>query len=348
MILTVDNAGTRVSPALDIAFLTDPGRVRNINCDQCLVLDAHSLGDTLDAFLLAADGMGATRRGDTASRMTATLLPEEFRRLLAAHEGRPTRDDLATLLRSASQRANEAVWRAGQQDPDLRGMGTTCIAAAVTGDQAVLCHAGDSRAYLLTNGEFNQLTSDHSMIQEIVPTDDESVELEGRFGTVITRGIGLTRVLDADVIVTPLGHCDTLLLCTDGLTNMLADERIAAILARAESAEAAARDLVAEANAQGGIDNIGVVICRGPEYVPFEYQPRRALPIDRNDAPAGSSKRKNRRRNQRIGALLPIMIIALALLSVALFIVDQQRRVLLRANAQLRQELDQTRSGRPK
>ncbi|NLH98644.1 MAG: serine/threonine-protein phosphatase [Chthonomonadales bacterium] len=309
---------------LDIAFLTDPGRARNINCDRCVTADREALGNRADAFLMVADGMGANRRGDTASLIAAEVLPTTLVQTLRELPDSPTQEQLAQALRDATAAANLAVWKRAQEDPDLRGMGTTCVAALVTGGTVLICHAGDSRAYLLSDGAMSQITADHSLIQEVVTGDD--VGVEGRFGTVITRGIGLSRTVDADLELTRLGPRDALLLCTDGLTNMVRDRRIAAVLAEAPTASDACIRLVAEANSAGGVDNIGVAVCRGAEYVPYQVAAgndvEAAVPAD----DTRSSPRRRRRSRSPWPTALAMALAALCMvLAVLLFLSVSER-----------------------
>jgi len=296
-----------VAPALDIASLTDPGRARSINCDRCAVADRPALADRADAFLMVVDGMGANRRGDTASLVASEVVPQAVCDALGAFEAPPSRDALAAALRGAVAAANLAVWRRAQDDSDLRGMGTTCVAAIVADGTALLCHAGDSRGYLLADGTLTQVTADHSLIQEVVPSEELGVGVEARFGTVVSRGIGLSRTVEADLEVVPLGPRDALLLCTDGLTNMVRDRRIAEVLARAASAQEACANLVADANAAGGMDNIGVAVCRGAEFEP--YTP--AI-VDAGAEDAGRSEvrsGRSRRRRSRCGWSVPVIAV---------------------------------------
>jgi protein phosphatase len=268
----------------------------------------------VEAFLVVADGMGANRRGDTASRLTAEIVPKRFLEELRGSAGdSPSRDQIASALRAAMGAANEAVWRAGQDDAELKGMGTTCLAAALADGAAILCHAGDSRAYSLSGSELVQLTADHSLIQELVPTADASVDLEDRFGSVVTRGIGLSKLLESDLVVARLGPQDALLLCTDGLSNLVSDRRIAALLASSADAAAACSALVAAANEAGGADNIGVAVCLGDGFAPRE------LDADVASASSGGTVRgASRRRRRRRGDGAVATIIGLAALSVVL------------------------------
>lgn len=300
----------------DIAHVSDRGRSYHINCDQTIAIGREGLEDAADAFVLVADGMGASIKGETASRLVAEKLPEIFLRELKKAEKPVTDDALLAALRTAAQETNELVWRTAQENPDLKGMGSTCIAAVIRGSTVLACHAGDSRAYLLSGDELLQLTADHSMIQEVVGAPDPSIELEARFGTVITRGIGLGRMLDADVVRATLAPKDALLLCTDGLSNMISDDTIAATLAEAPDASTACQKLVEKANEAGGLDNIGVVVVRGPEFQPYtiarEKDSRSKVPS------ANVTKPPSRRQLQRANAWLVALVVLQLIVNLAL------------------------------
>ena len=188
---------------------TDVGRVREGNEDAYLVDDATGL-------VAVADGMGGHRAGEVAS---ATAL--EALRAAITH-GRP--------LRESMQDANEAVFTKSLTDEELRGMGTTLTAATlVTGGTVLVGHVGDSRAYLLHDGELRQVTVDHSLVEELVRegrlTADEAAVHPQR--SIITRALGVDASVEVDVYPVELAPGDRLLLCSDGLTGMVQAETIA-------------------------------------------------------------------------------------------------------------------------
>jgi len=318
---------------LDIGVLSDTGRVRSINCDRTVAIGADALPAGVEAFIVVADGMGANRRGDTASRLTAEIVPERFVSELRAIAGPATRDQITAALRAAMAAANEAVWRAGQDDSELKGMGTTCVAAAIADGAAVLCHAGDSRAYCLSGSELVQLTADHSLIQELVPTADSSVDLEDRFGSVVTRGIGLSKLLEPDTVVARLGPADALLLCTDGLSNLLSDRRIASVLASSSDAATACSALVSAANEAGGLDNIGVAVCLGADHAPRELGEQGSLVGPGEGARVSSRRRRRRRMGGYVAAIVVLAVLSLVLAAL-LYVTDARVR---RLEAALRQ-----------
>ncbi len=237
------------APRTDAAGLTDVGRVREAN------EDAYFVGETVVA---VADGMGGHLAGEVAS---ATAL-EPVEQL----DGRAFEDGPAALdaLRDAVVQANTNVSRMAHEEPTYRGMGTTLTVALVDGRRLHLAHVGDSRAYLLRGDRFSQLTDDHTLVQHLVDegqiTREEAATHPQR--SIITRAIGVSEDIDVDALSLELDPGDQLLLCSDGLTGVVDDDRIARELASRDDAERTLKRLVDAANAGGGPDNITVVLLR--------------------------------------------------------------------------------------
>jgi PPM family protein phosphatase len=230
------------------AFLSDTGRQRTANEDSFFA------GAPVFA---VADGMGGAQAGEVASRMAAEALD-------AAERG-----DMApeAFLRGVAEGANRRIHEHASQDEERSGMGTTFTAALLEGDDLSLAHVGDSRAYVFRDGELRVLTSDHSLVEELRRqgklTDEQAEDHPQR--SIITRALGPERDVDVDTMTYRARPGDVFLLCSDGLTTMVKDERIAAALANSESLNEAARRLISEANAAGGRDNITVVAFRVEE-----------------------------------------------------------------------------------
>lgn len=226
------------------AAATDVGRVRRGNEDAYLVAPP---------VYAIADGMGGHRGGAVASQLAV--------RILASHAS-----DLAVgdgeALAEAVAAANRAIVLAAEEDDALRGMATTCTAALVRGRVARIAHVGDSRAYLLHEGRLAQLTDDHSVVAQLVReghlSPRDAAVHPGR--SVIFRALGTGPDLEVDTVEVVLDAKDRLLLCSDGLTGMLGDPEIAAILREVADTEMAVDALVARANAAGGSDNVTVVL----------------------------------------------------------------------------------------
>ena len=232
---------------LQAGAATDVGRVRQINEDRYLA----------DESLFAvADGVGGHQAGEVASQTSVETLQTNFM------EGERTTEGLI----SAAEAANQAVWQLAQGSREKRGMGTTLTALALVQEdgeeQLALINVGDSRAYLLQQGELIQLTEDHSLVEELV-RDGKLTPAEAQVHpqrSIITRALGMEPAIEVDSweIIPYTG--DRILLCSDGLTNELSDERIASTLRQLADPQEAAHDLVRQARAAGGSDNITVVV----------------------------------------------------------------------------------------
>jgi serine/threonine protein phosphatase PrpC len=224
---------------------TDVGQVRAGNEDALLILGS---------VFAVADGMGGHRGGEVAS---ATAL-EPLAALDGQHFGGPE-EGLAALT-AAAVAANAEVGRRSRSDPELEGMGTTLTALLVDGSDAHLVHVGDSRAYLMREGVLVQLTDDHTLVQALIDqgriTRDQASEHPHR--SVITRAIGVGTEVEVDGLTLVLADGDVLLLCSDGLTGVVDDDAIAAVLGE-HGARSAVDELIARANAAGGPDNITVL-----------------------------------------------------------------------------------------
>jgi protein phosphatase len=224
---------------------TDVGRVRKLNEDRFLVADG---------LFAVADGVGGHQAGEVASQTSIDTLAESFTE--------PTTDGLVTAVKDA----NAAVWSLAQDNPEQRGMGTTITAAALVVDDGeehlAIANVGDSRAYLMQNGDLLQVSEDHSVVAELVRqgqiTPDEAKVHEQR--AIITRALGMEPEIEVDYWQIVPYRGDRLLLCSDGLTNEVPDDRIASTLRRIADPQEAARDLVRQALANGGKDNVSVVV----------------------------------------------------------------------------------------
>ncbi len=204
---------------------------------------------------VVADGMGGAQAGEVASELAV----KQFERGLP--DGRPTGEALAELIRQA----NAEIHRQSGDDPDLAGMGTTVTAAYLDGDNVVVAHVGDSRAYLLRDGDLIRLTRDHSLVGELVArgklTEEQAETHPQR--SVITRALGAYPDVEVDTDVYPARAGDLFLLCSDGLTGMVHEPVLKPMLEdRSRSLEQTGRALIAAANEAGGRDNITVILFR--------------------------------------------------------------------------------------
>jgi serine/threonine protein phosphatase PrpC len=233
------------------AAASDPGRVREQNQDVCLV----DLGRQLFA---VADGMGGHRAGRVAAEIAVGSLPALLDR--ARHDAGQA--GAGAALERAVAAVNEVVHAEGANDPAREGMGTTLVVVLVTGMTAHLAHVGDSRAYLLRRGRLRRLTEDHCVAAELVRAGvlDPVAAQEHPSAHNLTQAIGMPEPVRPPRSRLKLARGDRLLLCSDGLTKMLADERIRTLLDSAITPERACEALVAAANTAGGRDNVSVVV----------------------------------------------------------------------------------------
>jgi serine/threonine protein phosphatase PrpC len=228
------------------AVRTDTGRQRNANEDSFF---------TDSPLFVVADGMGGAQAGEVASKAAV----ESFVQGLPA--AAPER-----ALEETIEAANRTIHELARKDPGLAGMGTTTTAAIVDleAEEVAIGHVGDSRAYRFRGGKFEQLTRDHSLVEEMRRkgqlTDAQAEDHPQR--SIITRALGPEPEVQVDLQTVPAQDGDVFLICSDGLTTMLDDEEIARILTRATSLTSGVRALVDEANRAGGRDNITVVAFR--------------------------------------------------------------------------------------
>lgn len=292
------------------AALSDVGKRRSGNEDSYAVWSAERAGGThpADHLLVVCDGMGGTVAGEVASRMAVDAVVRAF-------EG-STATDPAVALTDAVHAANDDIWDHAQERPDLKGMGTTCTAIAIRGDEVTIGHVGDSRAYLVRGREIHQLTQDHSLVAQLVARHELTAEQAKHDPrrNVVTRSVGVGPAVEADIVTLhePLRPGDTLLICSDGLHGPLEDDDLARAV-MSGTLDDAARTLIRMANDRGGPDNITAVLARlesshadswAPVEAPSRHRPaRRTAP-----APQGGGRRK----------ALRMLIIALVALVLAL------------------------------
>jgi serine/threonine protein phosphatase PrpC len=304
---------------------SDIGRARERNEDAYLVREP---------LFAVADGMGGHRGGDVASSLALEIL--------GAREEGEERPPI--LLTSGIKKANQRVLERAEADRDLRGMGTTLTAIVAEDAKAHVAHVGDSRAYLLREGNaLQQLTEDHTLVQRMVREGRLSPEEAGTHPqrSVLTRALGVEEEIAVDELTLDVHSGDRLLLCTDGLTSMVGRERIEQILEGERDPQAACDRLIDAANGAGGEDNITVIVLdfledegeRDPAATVVKAAPREAgpsetlakpvehAPSEERPAPAGErtsgiSRPERRRRWGRaavwIGVAVAVLAVALA------------------------------------
>jgi len=239
------------------AYKSETGR-RAANEDSVLVLSADVLCGAADTLMVVADGMGGRASGAAASKTAVETVSDCFKS--TASDGSA---DLRKVLHGCLKSANRAVYSTAATRPELNGMGTTCVLAAVRQGIAYYAHLGDSRAYLLRNGQIARLTEDHSFVAEKIRTGEltEEQARKSRFRNVITRAVGLSENADPESGSVELKAGDVVLLCTDGLTTAVSDDEIAQILCTSAAPGEACDRLVSAALKRGSMDNITVALC---------------------------------------------------------------------------------------
>jgi protein phosphatase len=235
--------------------LTDVGRKRDHNEDSFLIDEELSL-------YAVADGMGGHAGGGTASRMAIEILQAEVRKNKAAlRKPAPLSESpVPEILRQAMETACRSIFDRAQSDPRLTGMGTTTVALLIARGVAYFAHVGDSRAYLVRKDLVQQLTEDHSLVNEQLKAGMISPEEArcSRFKNVITRSVGFEQQVAVDLMGLVCEPGDTLVLCSDGMSNLVEEQEILQIC-QLSSVEEIAKTLVDLSNERGGDDNITVV-----------------------------------------------------------------------------------------
>ena len=235
--------------------LTDTGRQRTMNQDYVFACDIPV--GPLPNLYIVADGMGGHNAGDYASRYTVDTVSAA---IAGAEESSA---DPARLIESALQTANTGLRRIASKTPAYFGMGTTFVAASVKDGRLLAANVGDSRLYVLrAPGRIRQVTVDHSLVEEMIQAGriDRETARTLPDKNIITRAVGAEDDLSVDFFRETIMEGDILLLCSDGLTNMITDQEIARIVFAIRSLEEAADRLVYEANMAGGKDNISVIL----------------------------------------------------------------------------------------
>ena len=234
--------------------------------------DSFLVNEDLGLYVVC-DGMGGHAGGETASRLAVQTIERELlsTRMRAEDPFVSTAGladtPVAAALREAIEGACAAVYRTSRANPELQGMGTTCVAMVLRGELAILGHVGDSRAYAVRDGELMQLSDDHSLVNEQVRagllTADEA--RHSRLKNIITRSVGFEEDVLVDLIGFESKQGDRYLLCSDGLSNLVDNEEIREQLARHDLPEEACKALIQLANDRGGEDNITVIVIHRTE-----------------------------------------------------------------------------------
>ena len=231
--------------------MTDIGRKRKLNQDYVYTCETP-LGNLPNLFIVA-DGMGGHNAGDFASKHTVEVIVNTIQN--------ETEQEPIKIIKQAIVNANESIRRKSEENEELRGMGTTVVVATVIGRCLYVANVGDSRLYLMDQ-EIRQITRDHSLVEEMVrigEIDRESARTHPD-KNIITRAIGAAEQIEVDFFEIELKEGDNILMCSDGLTNMLEDSDIRKIMKGQRDVAGKAEELIKAANNNGGKDNIAVII----------------------------------------------------------------------------------------
>ena len=233
---------------------TDVGSKRAVNQDY-MYCSENSVGSFRNLFIVA-DGMGGHKAGDYASKLCVEQMVQSIEK--SEHKSP------VSLFEEAVDAANGAVFAESQEHEEYEGMGTTLVACTMLEDTLYVANIGDSRLYLLRDDDIMQITEDHSLVEEMVKQGNIT-ESEARVHpqkNIITRAVGIDQAVQADFFEVDIYPDDIIMLCSDGLSNMIEDEDMEYIVKHSKSLQDAGETLVARANENGGSDNITVVLAK--------------------------------------------------------------------------------------
>ena len=247
-----------LSNVLEIATATHSGMVRSHNEDSIAA-------DAAVGLAVLADGMGGYNAGEVASGIAVAMISAELKKALTAITGEL---DVATAVKLVGEhavRANNAIFQASQSQPQYAGMGTTLVVALWHDDHMIVGHIGDSRLYRMRASKLEQVTRDHSLLQEQIDsgliTKEQARHSQNK--NLVTRAVGIDPEVDAEVHSYPVQAGDIYLLCSDGLNDMVTDEDMELTLSSLQAnLPLAAEQLVQQANDNGGRDNVSVILVR--------------------------------------------------------------------------------------
>ena len=238
---------------------TDKGLVRKTNEDNWYVNEPSPISKSF--YAIVADGMGGHNAGDVASNMATNTISKYINK---HYTDELSYDALKALLIKAVEESNRQILAESIKSREKTGMGTTLVMCFIINNKAIVTHVGDSRLYLIKKEKIHRMTKDHSLIAELIDEGKitETEALNHPQKNVITRAIGTDHIVDIDVYEFSLTDGDIILLCTDGLSNMISDDEIKDTILNSENVIIAPKNLVDLANKKGGADNITAVILK--------------------------------------------------------------------------------------
>lgn len=236
-------------------YSTDVGKIREHNEDNVIILN----NDNGEYLLAVADGMGGHKAGEVASAIVIDHLTQEFYKVDSLGD----KDSAIDFLRNIVVEMNDKIFEYTKENPDSKGMGTTFVCAIKTRDYLLYGNIGDSAGYVIKKNKMHKVTRDHTLVNLLVSTGELTKE-EAKYHprkNVLMRAIGANNPIEIDIFDVE-NTTDGILLCSDGLTNMLTEEQIEKVLVEEKNVEDAVRKLIKKANARGGNDNISVAYLK--------------------------------------------------------------------------------------
>lgn len=242
---------------MDIGACTDRGKIRENNQDYYHISKSSKL-----PLFMVADGMGGHKAGEVASKMAVDVIVKVFTEVDI--NNLDNEDAIIDTIRRAIVEANNVIHKKSIEDLECNGMGTTITIAYLLNKKLIIGHIGDSRAYSIQNNGLKQITEDHSLVAQLVKNGSISAR-EAQYHpqkNIITRALGTNECIDIDIVIEEVKKDDIILLCTDGLTNMLDDSEIKNVILDNRDMQSACDNLVKKANELGGLDNITVIAVK--------------------------------------------------------------------------------------
>lgn len=230
---------------MKVVGLSDIGSIRNRNEDSFLIREKEGI-------FIVCDGMGGHKGGDVASNLAIQTIEQVIN---------DCPHITLELLNQAIIKANQVIWQDGHDNPEWHEMGTTVTIAKITNMHMEICHVGDSRLYLIRDNNIKQITKDHTLAEEMA---ESGITNKGQksYSHILTRALGVNKEIEIDNIVVDLFTNDIILICSDGLTDMLTDEEILTIITRKNDVVEIGNDLLEEALTKGGYDNITLILVQ--------------------------------------------------------------------------------------
>ena len=241
---------------MEVMGMTDIGLVRSKNQDSFLA----SQDDKIPLFIVA-DGMGGHKSGEVASFDAVKIIKKIFRENIGKLN---SKSSIINIIEGSIKEANKIIYKESIESPELNGMGTTISMCYIYEDTIIIGHVGDSRIYIIDEAHITQVTEDHSLVYELVKKGEITLEEAKNHPkrNMITRAVGTSSDIEVDIIEREYNENDTLLLCTDGLFNMVDENKMIDTINKSSSIFIAGEELINEANLNGGLDNISLIIVK--------------------------------------------------------------------------------------